>query len=184
MIKLKMSKNLDVIGTSRGIDEDIQYRKKQNNLCYRKTSLQRSQKNTKTRIFNSNVKSILLYGSDTWRLTDASTKSLQVFRNSCLRNIIGKKKIWKRTRQEPIQRTITTRRWKLIGNTLRKTNTNVTRQALDLTLKGYRDPPLPLPPPKKKHKHLLFTENWKTWEEAKKIAKKRWKATLVALYPL
>lgn len=90
-----MSKNLDGIGTSRGIDEDIQYRKKQNNLCYRKTSLQRSQKNTKTRIFNSNVKSILLYGSDTWRLTDASTKSLQVFRNSCLRNIIGKKKYGK-----------------------------------------------------------------------------------------
>ena len=131
-------------------DEDIQSRKRKAQQAFGilkpvwKSKALRT--NTKIRIFNSNVKSILFYGSETWRLTNASTKTLQVFMNRCLRNIIGikwpntisNKELWKRTRQEPIERTITTRRWKWIGHTLRKSNTNVTRQALDWNPQGHR----------------------------------------------
>jgi hypothetical protein len=40
---------------------------------------------TKKSIFNTNVKTVLLYGSETWRTTKATCKSLQVFINRCLR---------------------------------------------------------------------------------------------------
>ena len=39
--------------------------------------------NTKLKIFNSNVKSVLLYASETWRITKASIHRLQTFTNRC-----------------------------------------------------------------------------------------------------
>ena len=39
---------------------------------------------TKLKIFSSNVKSVLLYGSETWRLTAALINKIQVFVNKCL----------------------------------------------------------------------------------------------------
>ena len=43
---------------------------------------------TKLRIFNSNVKSVLLYGSETWRNTKSSNNNLQTFVNICLRRTL------------------------------------------------------------------------------------------------
>ena len=45
-------------------------------------------KSTKLRIFNINVKSVLLYGSESWRMTLATLHKLQTFLNSCLRKIL------------------------------------------------------------------------------------------------
>ncbi|VDP21824.1 unnamed protein product [Schistosoma margrebowiei] len=44
--------------------------------------------NTKVRIFNTNVKTVLLYGAETWRTTKAITQKIQVFISSCLRKIL------------------------------------------------------------------------------------------------
>ena len=41
----------------------------------------------KLRIFNSNVKSVLLYGSETWRKTKTMLRKIQTFINTCLRRI-------------------------------------------------------------------------------------------------
>ena len=43
---------------------------------------------TKIRLFNSNVKSVLLYGAETWKTTNTTTKKLQTFINNCLRRIL------------------------------------------------------------------------------------------------
>ena len=43
---------------------------------------------TKLKFFNSNVKSVLLYGSETWRATK-TTQKLQTFINRCLCKILG-----------------------------------------------------------------------------------------------
>ena len=43
---------------------------------------------TKLRLFNSNVKSVLLYGSETWRVTETATAKIQTFINRCLRQIL------------------------------------------------------------------------------------------------
>ncbi|VDO58866.1 unnamed protein product [Schistosoma curassoni] len=43
--------------------------------------------NTKATIFNTNVKTVLLYGVETWRITKAIIQNIQVFINSCLRKL-------------------------------------------------------------------------------------------------
>ena len=63
---------------------------------------------TKLRIFNTNVKSVLLYGSETWRATKATSNKLQSFVNKCLRSIMGihspevirNEDLWAKTDQE------------------------------------------------------------------------------------
>ena len=42
---------------------------------------------TKFRIFKSNVKSVLLYGSETWRTTNKTTRKVQTFIKNCIRRI-------------------------------------------------------------------------------------------------
>ncbi|VDO92611.1 unnamed protein product [Schistosoma curassoni] len=44
--------------------------------------------NTKVKIFNTNVKTVLLYGAETWRTTKAIIQKIQVFINSCLHKIL------------------------------------------------------------------------------------------------
>ena len=44
--------------------------------------------NTKLRIFNSNVKSVLYYGCETWKTTVSCIKKLQTFVNGCLWKIL------------------------------------------------------------------------------------------------
>lgn len=43
---------------------------------------------TKLQIFTTNVKSVLLYGSETWRVTRSISNKLQTFINKCLRRIL------------------------------------------------------------------------------------------------
>ncbi|VDP02304.1 unnamed protein product [Schistosoma margrebowiei] len=76
--------------------------------------------NTKVRIFNTNVKTVLLYEAETWRTTEAITQKIQVFINSCLRKIlqvrwpdtISNKALWERTNQILVEEEIWKKRWK------------------------------------------------------------------------
>ena len=94
--------------------------------------------NTKLRIFNSNVKAILFYGSETWRSTQKTLKRIQTFINKCLRRILHLKcrdkisntTLWKLTKQLPIENEIKKRKWRWIGHTLRKPPNTITRQAI------------------------------------------------------
>ncbi|KAH9583018.1 LINE-1 retrotransposable element ORF2 protein [Schistosoma haematobium] len=102
--------------------------------------------NIKVRIFNTNVKAILLYGAETWRTTTTTIKKVQVFINSCLRKIlnihwpdtISNSLLWERTNQLPAEEEIRKRRWKWIGHTLRKSSNCITRQALTWNPEGKR----------------------------------------------
>ena len=93
---------------------------------------------TKIRIFNTNVKSVLLYGAETWRTTVRTINKIQTFINNCLRQIlrihwpdtISNKDLWQRTNQRPAEEEIIKRRWRWIGHTLRKPASNVTKQSL------------------------------------------------------
>ncbi|VDP40772.1 unnamed protein product [Schistosoma margrebowiei] len=61
----------------------------------------------KVRSFNTNVKTVLLYGAEAWRTTKAIIQKIQVFINSCPRkilrirwpDIISNKLLWERTNQ-------------------------------------------------------------------------------------
>ena len=103
-------------------------------------------RNTKLRLFNTNVKSVLLYGAETWRTTKVNLKKLQTFVNQCLRRIlkihwperISNKDLWQKTQQCPIDEEILRRRWGWLGHTLRKPDNNITRQALTWNPQGKR----------------------------------------------
>ena len=121
-----------IVSKDGGTDEDIKSRINKarhafNTLrpIWRLTSLSL---HNKIRIFNTNVKSVLLYGSETWRVTKTNTHKLQAFTNRCLRNILNirwpevfsNERLWERTRQVPIETEIKKRKWGWIGQTLWK----------------------------------------------------------------
>nr|KAG5690854.1 hypothetical protein BaRGS_031206 [Batillaria attramentaria] len=101
---------------------------------------------TKLRIFNSNVKSVLHYGCETWRTTKTMQQKIQTFLNTCLRRIfnirwpekIRNEELWERAGQEPVAKQILRRKWGWIGHTLRKPASSTTRQALTWNPQGKR----------------------------------------------
>nr|KAG5693183.1 hypothetical protein BaRGS_014073 [Batillaria attramentaria] len=101
---------------------------------------------TKLRIFNSNVKSVLLYGCETWRTTKTLQQKIQTFLNTCLRRIfnirwpekVRNEELWERAGQEPVAKQILRRKWGWIGHTLRKPASSTTRQALTWNPQGKR----------------------------------------------
>ena len=101
---------------------------------------------TKIRLFNSNVKMVLLYGAETWRITNTTINKVQTFVNNCLRRIlqihwpdtISNSELWEKTQQRPVEEEIRRRRWAWIGHSLRKPVTSTTRQALTWNPQGKR----------------------------------------------
>ncbi|VDO84662.1 unnamed protein product [Schistosoma curassoni] len=102
--------------------------------------------NTKVRIFNTNLKTVLLYEVETWRTTKTIIQKIQVFIDSRLRKLlqicwpdtISKNLLWERTNQIPTKEEIWKKRWKWIGHILRKALNRVTRQDLTWNPQGQR----------------------------------------------
>ena len=138
------------ISKTGGTDEDIKARIKKAQQAF--TILRPVWKSTaisiktKLRVFNSNVKAVLLYGSETWKVTANISKKIQTFVNKCLRRILHLKwfdrvpntVLWTRAKQEPMVIQIRRRKWRWIGHTLRQEPSNITRQALEWNPQGKR----------------------------------------------
>jgi ribosomal protein L28 len=84
-------------------------------------------KDTKIRIFNACVKSVLLYGCETWLVISEIRSKIQTFVNRRLKYIpriwwpnIPHKDLWKATGQEDITLEIGKRKFRWIDHTLRK----------------------------------------------------------------
>ena len=82
-----------VISADNGTKKDINTR-----LCKARSAFARLKpiwkskvysKKTKIHIYNSNVKSVLLYGAECWRIIQSDLQKLEVFQNNCLRRIRG-----------------------------------------------------------------------------------------------
>ncbi|VDO51357.1 unnamed protein product [Schistosoma margrebowiei] len=75
--------------------------------------------NTIVRIFNTNIKTVLLHGAETWRTTKAIIQKIQAFINSCLRKIlqirwsdtISNNLLWERTNQLSAKEEIRKKLW-------------------------------------------------------------------------
>ena len=99
---------------------------------------------TKMRIFN--VKSVLLYSSETWRITKHTVNKIQTFVNRCLRRIMDVKwsdkvsnnTLWTKTNQLPVEIEIKRRKLRWIGHTLRQPTSSITRQARTWNPQGKR----------------------------------------------
>ena len=147
---------------------------------------------TKIRLFNSNVKSVLLYGAETWRTTKSTVKRVQTFINSCLRRIlqirwpdtISNNNLWQRTSQLPVEDEIKKRRWGWIGHTLRKPRTNITRQALRWNPQGKRRRGRPRNTWRRDFEADI-TKMGYTWSQLEGMAedKSLWRSFVGGLYP-
>ena len=138
------------VNTTGGTDNDIKIRickaRTAFNLLKKVWNTRQISRNTKIKIFNSNVKAVLLYGSETWRTTVALERTIQSFINRCLRRIlkihwpdrISNQDLWKVTNQLPPPMQIKKRKWTWIGHQLRKDPGNITRQALRWNPQGKR----------------------------------------------
>ena len=108
---------------------DIALNYSKNEKCFRSKLYRKSSNNTKTRIFNTNVKSVLLYGCETQKLTKTIIHQLQVLVNRCIHRIlkilwpvqISNQGLWARAKQKPIELEIRQRKWGWLGRTLRPT---------------------------------------------------------------
>ena len=99
-------------------------------------------------IFNYSVKRVLLYSSETWRITTHTVNKIHTFVNRCLRRIMNVKWSEKisntiiilrtKTNQLPVEIAIKRRKWRWIGHTLRKPPSSITRQALTSNPQGKR----------------------------------------------
>ena len=134
---------------------------------------------TKLKIFNSNVKSVLLYGAETWRMTVKTIRKLQSFVNRCLRRIlkirwtdkITNEELWERTGQIPMVKQVRKRKWAWVGHTLRTPSNSITRQALHWNPQGKRKRGRP------KNSWRRDTEKemkvfGKNWKELQQLAEK------------
>jgi hypothetical protein len=82
------------------------------------------------------VKSVLLYGCETWLVTNEIQRKIQTFVNRCLTyilriwwpNITSNKDLWKVTGQEDINLEITKRKFKQISHTLRKEDGEIPKE--------------------------------------------------------
>ena len=139
-----------LITTSGSTEEDVEARPRKAQVAFSiLRPIRRStfiSLRTKMRIFNSNVKSVPLYGSQTWRLTKEIITQLQTFTSHRLWNILEvwwpkkilNEELWQHTQQESIEVTMQRRKWQWIGHTLRKPTTNITCLSLDWNPQGGR----------------------------------------------
>ena len=113
-------------GTSKEVNARIQKARGSFSKLMRVWLSKSLRKETKIRIFNVCVKSVLLYGCETWLVTNGIQRQIQTFVNRCLRyilriwwpNIISNKDLWKVTGQEDINLEIRKRKFRWIGHTL------------------------------------------------------------------
>ncbi len=102
---------------------------------------------TKIRIYKSNVVSVLLYGSESWKTTNNIKHKLEVFQNRCLRRILGiywpetisNKDLRKRTGMRSVESEVRARRWNWIGHVCRMERTAIPRVAMRWTPEGRRN---------------------------------------------
>nr|XP_021199035.2 LINE-1 retrotransposable element ORF2 protein [Helicoverpa armigera] len=147
----------------------------------------------KLKIFRSNVKTVLLYGCETWKATKDISRKLQVFVNRCLRRILGiywpekisNIELWERCGETPIDQQIKRRKWNWIGHTLRRDPDHIPRQALDWNPQGKRKRGRP----KQSWRRTIIAEAaaiGRTWSEIKREAqdRTRWRSTVDALCPI
>ena len=101
---------------------------------------------SKLNLYNSIIKSALLYGSECWQVVETDFHKIEAFYNGCLHRIfwifsprtISNLELHAKTHSEPIQITIKRRRLRSLGHILRMSHNRIPRVALRWTPQGKR----------------------------------------------
>ncbi|XP_033115324.1 uncharacterized protein LOC117115574, partial [Anneissia japonica] len=140
---------------------------------------------TKLRLFNTLVKSVLLYGCETWKVNQSDELKLDTFQFKCLRRIlkirwpyiVQNNVILQKTNSKKISTEIMSRRWKWLGHILRMDQNKNCYTALTWKPEGKRR----VGRPKTTWRRTVEKEReclgWKSWNEARHVAYDRagWK---------
>ena len=113
-----------VISKDGGTKKDIVTRKKKTQVAFiQLRPIWKSKKistKTKIKIYRSNIRAVLLYGAESWRMTEADLSVLRGFDNKCLQifwsNVISNKDLKRTTCIEQIDKEIMKRTWTWIGH--------------------------------------------------------------------
>ena len=130
-----------ILSVNNGAEKDIKSRLQKARTSFSMRSNKYSRK-TKPRIFKNNVLSVLLYGSECWRMTATDISKLETFQNKCLRqickifypNIISNRDLLDLTKIDKLEIQIKKRRHRLIGHIMRMQNQNIPKVALKWNL--------------------------------------------------
>jgi hypothetical protein len=120
------------MSTEGGGEEDIQERLKKARAVFRnlnktwKSSV--FSRNTKIRIFNTVVKPTLLYGCETWKMTEGNNKMIDYFQTKCLGRILGvfwpnvksNEELLDTSKCRKFSEEVKRRRWQWIGHISRR----------------------------------------------------------------
>ena len=106
---------------------------------------------TKLHLYNSIVKSVLLYGSECWQVVEIDFYKIEAFHNGCLHKIyqifwprtISNLELHVKTNSEPIQTKIKKRRLRWRGHILRISHNRIPRIALRWAAQGKRKQGIP-----------------------------------------
>ncbi|XP_062572479.1 uncharacterized protein LOC134234432 [Saccostrea cucullata] len=146
----------------------------------------------KLRIFKTNVIGVLLYGSESWKVTKNISQKLDTFQTRCLHRI--PKIFWpnKITNEELYERTlrntaaisdqIKERQWKWIGHVMRLKPSKIPRVALRWTPPGKRNRGRPKETWRRSVEKEMNDQVW-TWGTVQTMAadRQRWRSSVQAL---
>ena len=140
---------------------------------------------SKLRLFNTLVKPVLLYGSETWKINEGDNRKLDTFFFKCLRRIlqirwpyvVSNRDILAKTKLKTISTEVKLRRWKWVGHILRMEKNSNCETALTWTPEGRRK----VGRPKTTWRSTIENERrilgWNSWNEARRVAadRTRWR---------
>ena len=145
---------------------------------------------TKLRIYQSNVRSTLLYASETWRTNKKLESRLRGFEGRCLRRIlkirwqdrVSNEEIWRRTGMGGIVLEVKRRRWTWLGHVLRMKKGRHPLEALSWAPPGKRNRGRPLGTWRRTIEEEMKAAG-KTWRELRWLAQDRtaWRRLVGAL---
>jgi len=184
-----------IIRPEGGTKEDISNRLSKARSVFRDMSnvWRSSQYNTSTKLklYQSCVISVLLYGSECWRMTATELNRLRSFHTTCLRRIlrifwpekISNEDLLRRCKQEDMGTIISRRRWRWIGHVLRRKPDSTVRTALHWTPEGKRKRGRP----RETWRRTVETEMKvmkHSWDSLTRMAqdRQRWKDFVAALH--
>ena len=175
-----------IVTTEGGCDQDINSRlgkaKQQFRRLKKIWNTSKFSVQTKLRLFNSLIVSVLTYGSETWKTTERDKKKLDTFQNRCLRNIlrvrwpekISNEELHVRARAKNISTIVMSRKWKWIGHILRFNNSNrICTTALTWHPEGKRKVGRPKTTWRRTTEQERNQLGWTTWAQARTAARDR-----------
>ena len=145
----------------------------------------------KKHLYKSLVILVLLYGCETWKLTNIEEKKLNTVEHQCLRKILkirwqsktSNKTVNEIANTRNISCEIRRRRWTWIGHTLRRERDNNSYIALQWAPEGKRTRGRPKTTWRRTTERERNQQGWTSWNVARTAAKDRkgWKSSVEAL---